>query len=50
VIEINNSQEKIATTEDINRKRRLGYNPFMGLSIINILEELTERHVFKRKM
>jgi hypothetical protein len=49
-MEIDDGQEKIATAEDANGKRRLGHNPFVGLSIINILEELTERHVFKRKM
>jgi hypothetical protein len=49
-MEVDDGQEKIATAEDANGKSRLGYNPFVGLSIINILKELTEWHVFQRKM
>jgi hypothetical protein len=48
--EIDDGQEKIATAEDANGKRRLEHNLFVGLSIINILMELTERHVFQRKI
>ena len=39
--EIDNDQEKIATAEDANGKRRLEHNVFV---------RLTERHVFQRKM
>lgn len=49
-MEIDDDQEKSATTEDANRKRGLGHIPFVGLSIIKILKELTEWHVFQREM
>jgi hypothetical protein len=46
-MEVDDGQEKIATAKDADRKRRLEYNPFVGLSVINILKELTEWQVFQ---